>query len=116
MQSWNLNIQREVGKDLGVTVGYFGTKGTHLRFRETSINRSTAVRDRFRSCRRQSVQTERNSEQHHADRGHGKLELQRALVDRDQTSVARFSVQRLVHVLEVDRLQLAEQPGRSRAG
>jgi len=31
VQSWNVNIQREVAKDLGVTVGYFGTKGTHLR-------------------------------------------------------------------------------------
>jgi outer membrane receptor protein involved in Fe transport len=31
VQSWNLNIQREVAKDLGVTVGYFGSKGTHLR-------------------------------------------------------------------------------------
>ncbi|HEV8430723.1 MAG TPA: carboxypeptidase regulatory-like domain-containing protein [Pyrinomonadaceae bacterium] len=31
VQSWNLNIQREVGKDLGVTIGYFGSKGTHLR-------------------------------------------------------------------------------------
>jgi outer membrane receptor protein involved in Fe transport len=31
VQQWNLNIQRELGRDLGVTVGYFGTKGTHLR-------------------------------------------------------------------------------------
>ncbi len=31
VQSWNLNIQREVGHDLGVSIGYFGTKGTHLR-------------------------------------------------------------------------------------
>ena len=31
VQSWNLNIQREIGRDLGVTIGYFGTKGTHLR-------------------------------------------------------------------------------------
>ena len=31
VQSWNLNVQREVGKDLAVTVGYFGSKGTHLR-------------------------------------------------------------------------------------
>ena len=30
-QSWNLNIQRELGRDLAVTIGYFGTKGTHLR-------------------------------------------------------------------------------------
>ena len=31
VQSWNLNIQRELGRDFGVTVGYFGTKGTQLR-------------------------------------------------------------------------------------
>ena len=31
VQSWNLNIQREVVGDIGVTIGYFGTKGTHLR-------------------------------------------------------------------------------------
>ena len=31
VQSWNLNIQRELGRDLAVSIGYFGTKGTHLR-------------------------------------------------------------------------------------
>lgn len=31
VQSWNLNIQREVARDLGITIGYFGTKGTNLR-------------------------------------------------------------------------------------
>jgi outer membrane receptor protein involved in Fe transport len=31
VQSWNLNIQREIGRDLGVSIGYFGSKGTHLR-------------------------------------------------------------------------------------
>ncbi len=31
VQSWNLNVQRELGRDLAVTLGYFGTKGTHLR-------------------------------------------------------------------------------------
>lgn len=31
VQSWNLNVQREIVKDLGVQVGYFGSKGTHLR-------------------------------------------------------------------------------------
>jgi hypothetical protein len=31
VQSWNLNIQREVGRDFGVSIGYFGSKGTHLR-------------------------------------------------------------------------------------
>jgi carboxypeptidase family protein len=31
VQSWNLNLQREVAPGLGVTIGYFGSKGTHLR-------------------------------------------------------------------------------------
>jgi len=31
VQSWNLNIQREVARDLAITIGYFGNKGTHLR-------------------------------------------------------------------------------------
>jgi hypothetical protein len=31
VQSWNLNVQREVTPSLAITVGYFGSKGTHLR-------------------------------------------------------------------------------------
>jgi len=31
VQSWNLNIQREVRPGFAVTAGYFGSKGTHLR-------------------------------------------------------------------------------------
>ncbi|MEN3328848.1 MAG: hypothetical protein V7638_3655 [Acidobacteriota bacterium] len=31
IQSWNLNIQREIRQGLAVTAGYYGSKGTHLR-------------------------------------------------------------------------------------
>jgi hypothetical protein len=31
LQSWNLNVQRELARDLVVMAGYFGSKGTHLR-------------------------------------------------------------------------------------
>jgi len=31
IQSWNLNLQREIVTDLAIQVGYFGSKGTHLR-------------------------------------------------------------------------------------
>jgi hypothetical protein len=31
VQSWNLNLQREIAPGLGLTAGYFGSKGTHLR-------------------------------------------------------------------------------------
>src|SRR5215510_3648200 len=37
VQSWNLNVQREVMANLGVTIGYFGSKGTHLRI-QRNIN------------------------------------------------------------------------------
>jgi hypothetical protein len=37
VQSWNLNVQREVTPGLGVMVGYFGSKGTHLRL-QRNIN------------------------------------------------------------------------------
>jgi Carboxypeptidase regulatory-like domain len=30
LQSWNVNLQRELARDLAVTAGYFGSKGTHL--------------------------------------------------------------------------------------
>jgi hypothetical protein len=30
VQSWNLNIEQQVGRSLGIMVGYFGSKGTHL--------------------------------------------------------------------------------------
>ena len=31
IQTWNVNIQREVSNNFGVMVGYFGSKGDHLR-------------------------------------------------------------------------------------
>ena len=34
VQSWNLNIQHEIGPSLGIMIGYFGSKGTHLRILE----------------------------------------------------------------------------------
>ena len=30
VQSWNLNIQQQIGKSTAIMVGYFGSKGTHL--------------------------------------------------------------------------------------
>ncbi|MEP6912959.1 MAG: TonB-dependent receptor, partial [bacterium] len=49
VQSWNLNVQREVVPGLAVTAGYFGSKGTHLRLtrnlNQTFLNSAlTAVR------------------------------------------------------------------------
>jgi len=30
VQSWNLNVQQQVTRNLGIMIGYFGSKGTHL--------------------------------------------------------------------------------------
>ena len=30
VQSWNLNVEQQVGRSMGFMVGYFGSKGTHL--------------------------------------------------------------------------------------
>jgi len=32
IQTWNLNLQREIVSNLALMIGYFGSKGTHLRF------------------------------------------------------------------------------------
>jgi len=40
VQSWNLNVQREIMPDLALMIGYFGSKGTHLRI-SRNINQPT---------------------------------------------------------------------------
>jgi Carboxypeptidase regulatory-like domain len=42
VQSWNLNLQKEVTRTLGLMIGYFGSKGTHLRD-ATNFNQRSAT-------------------------------------------------------------------------
>ncbi len=42
VQSWNLNVQQQVTRNLGVMIGYFGAKGTHLEV-DRNINQSTVL-------------------------------------------------------------------------
>jgi Carboxypeptidase regulatory-like domain/TonB dependent receptor len=42
VQSWNLNLEHEVTRTLGVMVGYFGSKGTHLEI-DRDINQFTVL-------------------------------------------------------------------------
>jgi len=37
VQSWNLNVQQELGASMGMMIGFFGSKGTHLNI-ETNAN------------------------------------------------------------------------------
>jgi outer membrane receptor protein involved in Fe transport len=44
VQSYNLNVQREVGRGVGVMVGYFGSKGTHLQLTRNLNQLTSGVR------------------------------------------------------------------------
>ena len=44
VQSWNLNVQREITSSLGVMIGYFGSKGTHLRISRNINQRINGLR------------------------------------------------------------------------
>ena len=47
VQSWNLNVQRAVTPTLGITVGYFGSKGTHLRISRNLNQKGAAAAPPF---------------------------------------------------------------------
>jgi hypothetical protein len=42
VQSWNLNVEQQIGRSLGLMVGYFGSKGTHLEI-DTNLNQFTTL-------------------------------------------------------------------------
>jgi len=42
VQSWNLNVQRQVTNDMGIMIGYFGAKGTHLEI-DRNLNQPTVL-------------------------------------------------------------------------
>src|SRR5262249_39987423 len=42
VQSWNLNLEQQLGRSIGLTVGYFGAKGTHLEI-DRDINQFTVL-------------------------------------------------------------------------
>jgi hypothetical protein len=44
VQSWNLNIQREITPSIGVMIGYFGSKGTNLRISRNINQRINGLR------------------------------------------------------------------------
>ena len=44
VQSWNLNVQRELTPSLGVMIGYFGSKGTDLRISRNINQRTNGLR------------------------------------------------------------------------
>jgi hypothetical protein len=42
VQSWNLNVQHEIARDMAIMIGYFGSKGTHLEV-DRNLNQPTTL-------------------------------------------------------------------------
>lgn len=42
IQSWNLNLEQQITRSLGIMVGYFGSKGTHLEI-DRNVNQFTTL-------------------------------------------------------------------------
>jgi hypothetical protein len=86
VQSWNLNLQRELRRDLALTIAYIGSKGTS-RNRTWEHNRGRQLRE---------------------------FELPRALGDCDATAGARIPVHHFLHLVKVTGLQFVQHSGRRR--
>ena len=50
MQTWNVNVERQIGRQLGVMAGYFGSKGDRLRIARNLNQFVNGVRP-FPRCR-----------------------------------------------------------------
>jgi hypothetical protein len=106
IQSWNLNIQRELTPHLALMIGYFGSKGTHLIIRR-NINQPLNGTRPFPALSSASpILPGAPPWQHHASREQRQLELQRALGDRESSLSPQGAVQRIVRLVKVARLQL----------
>ena len=71
LQSWNLNVQRELTPDLAVMAGYFGSKGTHLILRRNINQPVNGVRPLPGAVRVEPDTAGHAARQHHAGREHG---------------------------------------------
>jgi hypothetical protein len=105
LQSWNLNVQRELTPHLAVMAGYFGSKGTHLILRRNLNQPVDGVRPYPALSESSSIlpgtplgnitQVESTGNSSYNALGHG-----------EPAPGARSPIQRFLHMVEVARLQL----------
>ncbi len=109
VQSWNFNIQQDLGKNYGLMIGYFANKGTDLNIARNYNQPINGVRPYQKLSSAQRHRSRVAARQYHCVRKRGKLLLQRAVVDFAEAFFKRAAVQYFVHLVEVDRRQLAER-------
>ena len=113
MQTWNVNVERQIGPALGVMVGYFGSKGDRLRISRNLNQFVNGVRPYPTLSRDEPDPARRRARQHHRDRQPRLVALQGPVADGQPAAVQGAAVQRVVHAVEVDRHELAQHARRS---
>ena len=108
LQSWNVNLQRQIAPKMAVTVGYLGSRGTNLRISRNINQPVDGVRPFAAVAASSSDSSRRSARQHHPGREQRLFELPRGLCVDHQAAVARPAVRCVVHLVEVARHQLAE--------
>lgn len=100
VQSWNLNIQREVVKNTSVQVGYFGSKGTHLR-----------MFHKYQPAPRSGNQCDATVPDVLEHRSGGQpvqFHLQRPVGERDEEGLPRIAIWSLLYLVPFHRLDLSQ--------
>ncbi len=116
MQTWNVNIERQIGPALGVMAGYFGSKGDRLRITRNVNQFVNGLRPYPDALAIEPDPPGRRARQRHRNRQPRLVPLQGTMAVGQRAAVQGSPVQRLVHALEVDRYQLPQHADHRRSG
>ena len=108
LRSWNVNVQRQLARDLAAMVGYFGSSGKNLRISRNINQAVEGVRPFPVVLVRQPDQPRRAARQHHPGGEHRLLQLPRAVGVRHEAALSRPAVRHVLHVVEVARYEFAQ--------
>jgi len=103
VQSWNLNVSASLLPVWAVTIGYFGTKGTHLRI-SRNINQPVNGGSAPVSfpLHFKPVPSRRPAGKHYPDREHGHSSYNALWVTANKRLVAQSPVHAFVYLLKID--------------
>ena len=116
MQTWNVNVERQIGPALGVMAGYFGSHGDRLRITRNVNQLVNGVRP-YPTLSPTSAILPGNALGNITETDSlGWSHYKGLWLTANERPMQGAAVQRLVHAGEVDRHQLAEHGGHRRAG
>ena len=108
MRSWNVNVQRQLARDLAATVGYSGSRGANLRLSRNLNQPVDGLRPFPTVASLQSHPSRHPAWQHHPGREQWLFQLSGGVGGGHQAAVPRSADRHLVHLVEVPRYQLTQ--------